>query len=70
MGEHNSPAYADGRAAKEALNAGLSSCPPVSADTYDPSKYRHFVMYDRGWASVETVPEHSCKRCKPGESGR
>ena len=69
MGEHNSPAFADGKAAKEALNEGLMSCPPSPADTYDPSKYgRYTVMYDRGWNSIPTVPPHACgPQCKPSQ---
>jgi hypothetical protein len=64
MGEHNSPAFADGRAAKEAMNVGLSQCPPVSISTYDPSKYWPYViMYNRGWDSIPITIPHSCRRC-------
>jgi hypothetical protein len=66
MGEHNSPAYADGRAAKEALNEQLHRCPPDYASTYDPSKYGGYTtMYDRGWESIPLADPHSCARCKP-----
>jgi hypothetical protein len=66
MGEHNSPAYADGRAAKEALNAQLQHCPPDRTSTYDPSEYgRYTIMYDRGWESVPLADLHVCARCKP-----
>lgn len=69
MGEHNSPAFKQGQEHKEALNSGLSSCPPVTVSTYDPSDWNGYtIMYDRGWSSIGTVPEHSCKRCKPAEA--
>jgi hypothetical protein len=68
VGEHNSPAFKQGQQHKRALNEALSACPPVPASTYDPSDWNGYhVMYDRGWASIPTVPEHSCARCKPGE---
>lgn len=63
MGEHNSPAYADGRADHETRNEALSSCPPIDLDTYDPSKWGGPIMYRRGWASVPDAPPHSCDRC-------
>jgi hypothetical protein len=66
MGEHNSPAYAQGREHKEARNLARSSCPPIDLDTWDPSDWNGYtIMYGRGWNSIEAVPLHSCKRCKP-----
>jgi hypothetical protein len=66
MGEHNSPAYAQGREHKETMNLARSSCPPVDLPGYDPSDWGGYtVMYNRGWSSVELVPLHSCKRCQP-----
>ena len=65
MGEHNSPAFADGMAAKEARNAALLRCPPVQIDTYDPSKYNGYtVMYRRGWDRIPDAEPHSCELCR------
>jgi hypothetical protein len=65
VGEHNSPAYADGRAAKEDRNARVQSCPPDLTDTYDPSKYgAYHVMYDRGWGSIPDAELHDCAKCR------
>lgn len=66
MGEHNSPAYAQGREHKQAMNEARSACPPVELDTWDPSDWNGYTtMYTRGWSSIETAPLHSCERCKP-----
>jgi hypothetical protein len=68
MGEHNSPAFAQGRDHKLILNVRLQACPPVTTTTYDPSAWgRYTVMYNKGWDSEPTAEEHSCERCKPGE---
>jgi hypothetical protein len=63
MSEHNSPAYAEGRAHKQAQNDALASCPANFIDTYDPSRWVGHTMYDRGWRSIEQTIAHSCKKC-------
>jgi hypothetical protein len=71
MGEHNSPAFAQGQAHKQALNEALSACPPDGTSTYDPSDWNGYTrMYDRGWESIPTVTEHSCPRCRYAEPGQ
>ena len=60
------PAFAQGREHHQDRNAARESCPPADAWTYDPSAWQGYtVMYDRGWNSVEDVPVHSCRACRP-----
>lgn len=69
MGERNSPAFKQGQQHKAIMNGLRSACPPDESSHYDPSDWNGYtVMYGRGWASIETVPLHSCKRCKPEQA--
>jgi hypothetical protein len=64
MGEHNSPAYRQGREHHQAQNEALQCCPPNLIDAYDPSDWHGYhTMYDRGWASIPDAVAHSCRRC-------
>ena len=71
MSEANSPAFAQGRLHHERRNHARRDCPPMDLWTYDPSGWMGYtVMYDRGWNSVDDVPLHSCRACRPqGEAG-
>jgi hypothetical protein len=65
VGEHNSPAFKQGQAHKQAQNEALQQCPPEFIDAYDPSDWNGYhTMYDRGWVSIPDVPAHSCRRCQ------
>jgi hypothetical protein len=71
VNEHNSPAYAEGRAHKQAQNDALASCPANFIDTYDPSRWGGYnIMYDRGFYSIEQAIAHSCKKCDGSKEDR
>ena len=70
MSEANSPQYDQGQRDHEVRNEARLSCPPADLWTYCPRDTRYPVMYDAGWNSVEDVPVHSCRACRPqGEAG-
>lgn len=68
MGEHNSPAFRDGRADHQRRNDLLSQCPPVDLDLRDPGKWGGPWMYLRGYDSIEDAAPHCCDRCN-GKQG-
>jgi hypothetical protein len=63
----NSPAYAQGRAHKQAHNEALANCPPYWTEP-DPSEWNGYtVMYFKGWYSIPEGVPHSCPLCNPRE---